>query len=445
MFTISAQHKLKLFGIALAVPLSLVLTLMAVMDLPPVQASHHTAMMPHTPHESSSGPALQRSLTDPSAPSGGVDVSISGSAFDPAVITITAGTVVTWTNLDAIAHTTTSDAGSSDPWNSGSLGQNGIFTKTFNTPGVYGYHCAIHFLSMFGTVVVLAPQSPIALNVTGPSGGVADVAHTFAATVSPITTTQPITYFWQATGQTPVTHTNKGLSDTLAFTWSAANLGPQLITVTAENSAGSVSTAYTITIVPPAGAGVTDVSIVDFAFQPQVITIDVGSTVRWINTGLSMHTTTSDVSSPETWNSGNLDPGEVFTRTFNTPGMYDYHCAIHSFMTGTVIVLAPQAPLEVSVTGPSGGAANIPYTFTATVSPITTTQPITYIWQATGQTTMTRTDKGLSDTLAFTWPAPDVGAQLITVTAVNSVGNISTTHAINIVPPSNVYLPIVLR
>jgi hypothetical protein len=91
MFTINVQHKLKFLGIALAVPLSLVLTLMAVMDLPPVQAHHHMAIMPLAPHDPSSGQASQLSLTDPSDPSGGVDVSISGST-NPAVITI-GGTV----------------------------------------------------------------------------------------------------------------------------------------------------------------------------------------------------------------------------------------------------------------------------------------------------------------------------------------------------------------
>ena len=172
-----------------------------------------------------------------------------------------------------------------------------------------------------------------------PSGGAADVPHAFTATVGPITTTQPITYFWQATGQTPVTRTDQGLTDTLAFTWSAAAIGPQLITVTAENSAGSVSTTYATTIVPPAVAGVTDISIIDFAFQPQAITITVGSSVRWINTGLFTHTTTSDVGSSQVWNSGELAPGGTFTQTFNTPGVYTYHCEIHSTMRGSVTVL----------------------------------------------------------------------------------------------------------
>lgn len=339
MFATSAQHKLKFFGIALAVPLSLFLTLIAVLDSPPVQASHHTSAMPAMPGDISATRLVQPLRTDRSAPSDGVDVSIVDFAFSPAVITVTAGTVVTWTNLGAFAHTTTSDIGSSDPWDSGSLAPNGTFTRTFNIPGTYGYHCAIH-LSMKGTVVVLPPpQAPVAINVAGPSGGAADVAQPFTATVNPITTTQPITYLWQATGQAPVTHANQGLSDTLAFTWTAAQVGPQMITVTAMNALGSISTTHSLNIVPPVSAGVIDVAIVDFAFQPQAITVTVGSSVRWINTGQQLHTSTSDASGPASWDSGNLDPGGVFTQTFNSPGVYAYHCAIHPSMTGTVTVL----------------------------------------------------------------------------------------------------------
>lgn len=341
MFAHLAQHPARFFGIVLVIPLSFVLTLLAVLDLPLAQAHPHVATPSLAAHASSAIPIAQPAGTEPAAPSNGVNVDISNFAFSPSVITITAGTVVTWTNLDAAPHTTTSDIGSTDPWDSGTLGQGGTFTRTFNAPGVYGYHCAIH-PAMQGTLVVLAaesPQAPLGLSVKGPSGGVAEVANTFSATVSPITTTQPITYLWEATGQLPVTHTQQALSDTLAFTWPAAQVGPQLITVTAANSAGSVSANYVITIVSPAGAGVTDVSIVDFAFQPRAITITVGSSVRWINTGQQLHTSTSAVGSPDSWDSGNLNPGEVFTRTFSMPGVHAYLCTPHPGMTGTVTVL----------------------------------------------------------------------------------------------------------
>jgi plastocyanin len=135
MFTNDRRHKLKLFNSVLAILFSLGLTLTVVMDLPPAQANHAPVIAPLTS-------------------TGRSDVSIAGFAFNPAVVAVAAGTTVTWTNLDAFPHTTTSGVGSSDPWDSGSLDQGAIFTRTFDSPGSYGYFCAIH-PGMTGTVLVL--------------------------------------------------------------------------------------------------------------------------------------------------------------------------------------------------------------------------------------------------------------------------------------------------
>ncbi len=81
-----------------------------------------------------------------------------------------------------------------------------------------------------------------------------------------------------------------------------------------------------------------DVSIVNFAFEPNIVTITEGSSVQWTNTTASVtHTTTSDI---DLW-SQILGPGDVFSRTFTTPGTYTYHCAIHPSMQGEVVVLIP--------------------------------------------------------------------------------------------------------
>src|SRR5213593_498099 len=87
--------------------------------------------------------------TNASAP----DVNIKNTAFCPAARTITAGTSVTWTNLDGITHTSTSDASSTETWNSTNIAGSGTFSHTFNTPGTYAYHCNFHS-SMHGTIVV---------------------------------------------------------------------------------------------------------------------------------------------------------------------------------------------------------------------------------------------------------------------------------------------------
>ena len=87
---------------------------------------------------------------------------------------------------------------------------------------------------------------------------------------------------------------------------------------------------------PPAtrtGSG--SVTIFNLAFNPSVITITTGSSVEWTNTDPFTHTTTSDI---DLW-SQILGPGAVFSTTFAAPGEYTYHCAIHPFMHGQVVVL----------------------------------------------------------------------------------------------------------
>jgi amicyanin len=78
-------------------------------------------------------------------------VAIENFAFSPASITVKAGTTVTWTNKDTVAHTVTVDSG--DGPNSQNLAQNQTYSFTFSKAGTYNYHCAIHS-SMHGTVTV---------------------------------------------------------------------------------------------------------------------------------------------------------------------------------------------------------------------------------------------------------------------------------------------------
>jgi len=96
--------------------------------------------------------------------------------------------------------------------------------------------------------LVVAPAS---VDIAGPTTGTVDTAHPFIATVRPITATahpmtatQPITYVWQATGQSPVTHIGS-LNDTITFTWPTP--GIQTITVTATNAGGAVTGTHIIT------------------------------------------------------------------------------------------------------------------------------------------------------------------------------------------------------
>ncbi|MCX6033853.1 MAG: cupredoxin domain-containing protein [Chloroflexi bacterium] len=84
---------------------------------------------------------------------GEAKVSIASFAFDPATLTITTGTTVTWTNNDTVAHNVIGDDGS---WGSNSLAKGDTFSFTFNKAGTFSYHCGIH-PSMKATITVVAP------------------------------------------------------------------------------------------------------------------------------------------------------------------------------------------------------------------------------------------------------------------------------------------------
>ena len=77
---------------------------------------------------------------------------VTGNAFSPGNVTISAGQYVTWKNTDGIIHTTTSDA---PLWDSGDVAPGGTYSVSFTTPGTYTYHCKYHgSLGMTGTVTV---------------------------------------------------------------------------------------------------------------------------------------------------------------------------------------------------------------------------------------------------------------------------------------------------
>ena len=77
-------------------------------------------------------------------------VSIAKFAFAPDTLKVPAGTTVTWTNSDPTPHTITADDGGFD---SGELKAGGTFSRAFDRPGTFSYHCVLH-PSMRGRVEV---------------------------------------------------------------------------------------------------------------------------------------------------------------------------------------------------------------------------------------------------------------------------------------------------
>ena len=111
---------------------------------------------PSTPSPAPSPtPSPTPAPTPPGGPSSSVAIpagaaTLGNGAYTPDELSVAVGTTVTWTNTDAIAHTSTSDA---PGWDSGIVAPGGQFSFAFQTAGTFQYHCAIH-PGMIGTVVV---------------------------------------------------------------------------------------------------------------------------------------------------------------------------------------------------------------------------------------------------------------------------------------------------
>jgi len=81
--------------------------------------------------------------------------------FDPPSLTIEVGDTVTWFNQDIEDHTSTSDSGSTDPWDSGDVHSGDSWPRQFNSPGTFNYHCIYHFnQGMTGTITVNSVVPP---------------------------------------------------------------------------------------------------------------------------------------------------------------------------------------------------------------------------------------------------------------------------------------------
>ena len=68
-------------------------------------------------------------------------VVIKNFMFSPMLLTIKAGSTVTWKNLDGEPHTVVNDAGI---FHSVALDQNDTYQFKFDKPGVYQIFCGIH-------------------------------------------------------------------------------------------------------------------------------------------------------------------------------------------------------------------------------------------------------------------------------------------------------------
>ena len=76
------------------------------------------------------------------------------------------------------------------------------------------------------------------------------------------------------------------------------------------------------------------VSIKGFAFKPATLTVNRGARVAFANASSIAHTATKGGS----FDTKQIAPGKSVTVRFGQKGTFAYHCKIHPFMKGKIVV-----------------------------------------------------------------------------------------------------------
>jgi plastocyanin len=95
---------------------------------------------------------------------------------------------------------------------------------------------------------------------------------------------------------------------------------------------------------------VREVSMPGKTFAPGRMQVLIGDTVVWRNGDATNHTATAN---DDSFDSGYISPGATFSLVFAKAGQYAYHCSIHKFMRGVIVVVpvALQGPAQPVVSG----------------------------------------------------------------------------------------------
>lgn len=85
---------------------------------------------------------------------------------------------------------------------------------------------------------------------------------------------------------------------------------------------------------PAQANGAKTVDIDHFKFHPQTLEIAKGTRVVFSNSSATAHTATDK----GIFDSGRIKPGKSFAVRFEQKGTFRYHCEIHPFMHGKIVV-----------------------------------------------------------------------------------------------------------
>ncbi len=132
-------------------------------------------------------------------------------------------------------------------------------------------------------------------------------------------------------------------------------------------------------------------------FDPDVATVQKGTTVIWVNADTAAHTATSSVDLGETFDSNLVNPGEKFSLDTSklATGEYQYVCNVHPWMTATLVIEEPTEPVKVVI--PQGaGTQQIGQKY-YDPDAITITKGTTVVWENTDSVVHTVSSGNLQD------------------------------------------------
>jgi plastocyanin len=113
-------------------------------------------------------------------------------------------------------------------------------------------------------------------------------------------------------------------------------------TMAAVHTPQQTSPPLPITPLSQASVSENTITIRNFAFDPQTLTVNAGSIVRWENRDNAPHRIVFiDSAGRDTdVDSGVLSPSQSWSSNqFKQPGTYSYYCKIHPDMKGKIIVV----------------------------------------------------------------------------------------------------------
>jgi plastocyanin len=295
--------------------------------------------------------------------------------FAPKTLTVKAGTTITWANLGKAPHTVTAN---DDAFDSGLKLTGETFTITFKTPGTFGYYCTLH-PQMTGTVVVTNAAGEAPPPSEGSGGGGRPAARVPSNPPPPpgandirmldndfapgtLTVRAGTTVRWVNAGQVPHTATASGGVFDSGFVNAGGTFSTRISTpgtysytcIIHPGMAGRLIVTDAQGQAPPPVSPVPDArpndtgsdsegpddagttfEMIDFDYAPRDFTARPGEEILWINTGEAPHTVTARDGS---FDSGIVMAGGEFKLVVDKPGIYEYYCALHPQMVGTLTV-----------------------------------------------------------------------------------------------------------